>query len=854
MKRTFVPPSGPIDALIVGIGEQPGKTEIFGRPPRPFIGDAGKGLDECLQMTKINRNTIYLTNVIKDLDAPLSHYIYVDKKNHYTILPEGQQYIMELREEIQNLPNVNCVVAFGNIPLIALCSRIGINKWRGSVLESTLVPGLKVIPTFHPATIVRPKYQHLNKPLICEDLLRVKRESTFHHIQRTTRNLIVVKTYSEAIDILKHAHEVGLKGLTISIDIEVLNHEVDCFSVGWSPIDAACIHFTGSTGDYFNPDEELEIMKHLAYIIEDERVSKVGANFIFDTQFLFRKYGIEPNGPINCTQIAQKISYPDFPAGLDFVTSMYTDIPYYKADGKEWIKRGSGSWEEWWNYNAMDSIAPSEAFPKQIQTLKKQNNFEVYVEQSKLIKPLTYMGEKGIRVNVQGMIEFQKKEQEKLNELARQLNEEVGHDINYNSPDQVMNYFYKEQGLQPYKKKNNEGVYSDTSDVDALKRIARRKIEKVSKVAEIMLDIRSLTKRISTYLNVQKVDPDGRMRSSYKPVGTETGRPSSGTTIFGTGTNQQNWPHDLLQFFLADKGYMLYSIDLSQIENRIVAYTGNVLPQIEAFEQGKDLHKLTASWIVGKPYDEVSDVDGSSPIGDGRHSERYWGKKGNHATNYDVQFKTFALKNEMPEAEAKIILENIHRAYPQIRGGYHVMIQNMLLNENRTVTNLFGRHRLFLGPIVESYPNVTKYAVADTFREAYAHFAQSTCADKIIRQGVNFIYYNQDLFHELELLTEIHDSIVFQIPLTVPWLRHAEIILAIKQSLETPLEWKGRIIPTPADLSIGYDMFEDHQKEFKSKKVPNDKYELAKLIESVYWEMKPKMDEIYLVGENNGLP
>ena len=139
MKRTFVPPSGPIDALIVGIGEQPGKTEIFGRPPRPFIGDAGKGLDECLQMTKINRNTIYLTNVIKDLDAPLSHYIYVDEKNHYTILPEGQQYIMELREEIQSLPNVNCVVAFGNIPLIALCSRIGTNKWRGSVLESTLI-------------------------------------------------------------------------------------------------------------------------------------------------------------------------------------------------------------------------------------------------------------------------------------------------------------------------------------------------------------------------------------------------------------------------------------------------------------------------------------------------------------------------------------------------------------------------------------------------------------------------------------------------------------------------------------------------------------------------------------------
>jgi len=852
MKRTFVPPSGPSTALTAGVGEQPGKTEIFGHPPRPFIGDAGKGLDECLQMTKISRNSLYLTNVIKDLDAPLGHYIYVDEKNHYTIFGEGQQYIAELKDELQSMPNLNCVIAFGNVPLIALCNRIGINKWRGSVLESTLVPGLKVIPTFHPATIVRPKFQHINKQLICEDLLRVKRESTFHHIQRIPRAIIIVKSFNEAISYLKHAYEVGLKGLTISIDIEVLNHEVDCFSIGWSPTDACCIHFTGPGGDYYNPEEELEIMKYLGYILESERISKVGANFIFDTQFLFRKYGIEPKGPINCTQIAQKISFPDFPAGLDFVTSMYTDIPYYKADGKEWIKMGAGSWEEWWNYNALDSIVPSEAFPRQVQTLNKQHNFETYLEQAKLIKPLTYMGEKGIRINVQGMIEFQKTETAKLDELAIELRSEVGYDINYNSPPQLMNYFYKEQGLEPYKKKNNSGKYTDTIDVDALKRIFRRKIGKVSHVAEIMLDIRSLTKRISTYLNINKIDPDGRMRSSYKPAGTETGRPASGKTIFGTGTNQQNWPHDLLQFFLADEGYMLYSIDLSQIENRIVAYTGNVIPQIEAFEQGKDLHRLTASWIVGKPYDEVSDEDGSSPLGDGRQSERYWGKKGNHATNYDVQFKTFALKNEMGETEAKVILENIHRAYPQIRGGYHVMIQNMLLNENRTVTNLYGRTRLFLGPIVESYPNVTKYAVADTFREAYAHFAQSTCADKIIRQGVNYIYYNQDLFKDLEMLTEIHDSIVFQIPLSIPFLYHAEVILLIKQSLEQPLEWKGRTIPILADLAIGYNMYKKQQKEFKSKNIPNDKYKLAELIEGVYQTMKPKMDELYY-GGGNGL-
>jgi len=62
------------------------------------------------------------------------------------------------------------------------------------------------------------------------------------------------------------------------------------------------------------------------------------------------------------------------------------------------------------------------------------------------------------------------------------------------------------------------------------------------------------------------------------------------------------------------------------------------------------------------------------------------------------------------------------------------IIQNML-KSNRTVVNLFGRTRLFLGPIFPSY-STPKGACEDTYRQAYAHMAQSTCADKINEQGV----------------------------------------------------------------------------------------------------------------------
>lgn len=624
------------------------------------------------------------------------------------------------------------------------------------MIESTLVPGLKVIPTFHPATFIPPKFNFLNKPQIVEDLRHAKSEAEFKEIRRTERRVITKPSFDKSISYLSYCYEVGLSGQTIDLDIEVINREVDCVSFSWTPTESISIPFRDKSGDYFTVEQEYEIILAIARIIEEPKISKRGANFIFDTQFLFHKYGIRPRGELHCTQIAQKISFPDFPAGLAAVTTMWTDIPYYKEDGKQWIKMGMGTWEEWWTYNGLDSISTSAAHPNQIKELIKQENLETYDRQRKLIKPLIYMSERGICIDSQGMIDCKNSEQARLDSLAQDLYREVGYEINYNSPAQLMNYFYKDLNIKPYKKKNTQGKFVDTSDVDALKRISRRGIPG-SAAAQIMLDIRSASKRISTYLNIGKVDEDGRYRSSYKPVGAETGRLSSGETIFGTGGNQQNWPHDLLRFFIFDTGYIGYSFDLSQIENRIVAYVGGVIEQIRAFENGIDLHRLTASVILGKPYDQISSIDGSSTLGDGRQSERFWGKKGNHATNYDVGYKTFALKNEITEVESKFILEKIHRGYPQIRGGFHVTIQNML-KKNRMVTNLMGRNRLFLGPIIPSLPFVPLGVCQNTYREGYAQLPQSTTADKINEHGLEYVYYNQDTFRPVELLAQIHDS------------------------------------------------------------------------------------------------
>ena len=333
MKNTYVPPSGNTDATMAIVGEQPGFQEV--RVRKPFVGPAGQGLDECLVMAKIPRTSLYLTNVIKDLDKPLAAYINIDTRNKSSVSDEGWAYIKELGVELAKLPKLNIVVAAGNIALLALCSRTGITKWRGSVIESTLIPGLKVIPTFHPATFTPPKFNFLNKPQIVEDLRRAKREAEFKEIRRTERRVITKPSFDKSIAYLSYCYEVGISGQTIDIDIEVINREVDCIAFSWTPTESISIPFRDKNGDYFTVEQEYEIMLAIAKILQSPDIPKRGANFIFDTQFLFHKYGIRPRGELHCTQIAQKISFPDLPAGLAAVTTMWTDIPYYKEDGKQ---------------------------------------------------------------------------------------------------------------------------------------------------------------------------------------------------------------------------------------------------------------------------------------------------------------------------------------------------------------------------------------------------------------------------------------------------------------------------------------------------------------------------------------
>ena len=743
-----------------------------GRVGKAFSEKTDKQFSQMLVQAGISRSECRIVPVIREIPIKkdVSAYITISstgKKIKTT--PLFDQYERELYEELGSL-NTNLLVPLGDVPLYSLLRQKGIAKWRGSVLPS--VVGIKAIPTLAPEDFQfaggRTYTQYRTASIF--DFRRIERDRKFPELDHPIRYLQTAPSYIEAMDYLEKCRE----NKVIAFDIEIYNMEVSCISFAISPYDVMSIPFIQLNGtEYFTPDKEGEIWRKIASILEDPSITKIGQNLIFDNTFLFTKYGIVVKN-IEDTMIAQGIITPDLPKGLDFLTSIYTREPYYKGEGKERMKSDRTPDEVFWQYNCRDSAVCMEIFPIQKEKLIIQNNLKTYELHRDLIGPLSFIQGRGILVDSKMLIDASLDASDKIITLTEELNTLCKCTINPNSTKQIMGYFYISKGVPPYISRKT-GL--PTADETALMRLSR----KGHKEADILLQIRKLSKMKSTYLDV-KLDEDNRVRSSFNPVGTTSGRLSSRKTIFGTGMNTQNLTPELKRALIVDKGYVFYEIDLAQAENRVVAYIAPEYNMISAFESGIDIHIQTAALILSKPTSEIS-----------KEERNKIGKPSNHGLNYGESYSAFALINGIMEKEAKIIVERYHDVYPGIRMWHRNVINS--LSKNKTLSTPFGRSRLFLGRWGD-----------ELFKEAYSFIPQSVVAQVINERGLLYIYNNQDLFAPIELLNNVHDSIVFQIPVNIGWNRHIYMLDKIVSNLQAPIPHATGSFSIPTNIEMGLNM------------------------------------------------
>lgn len=237
-------------------------------------------------------------------------------------------YVPEIERLKSEILRSNCtlLVAMGNIALWGLTRQTGISKLRGTVLSSTLVPGLKVLPTFHPASVLRSWHQ---RPIVITDLMKAKREAEFIDIRRPARELWLEPSVE---DVLEFERRFFPPSTYLGVDVETWKGQITCMGFAPSKDVALCIPLLDRSkpeGHYYSEADELAVFRIARRWLENPSLQKIFQNGLYDCQYFYR-YGIRVMGFRADSMLAHHSLYSELEKSLGFLGSVYTDEAPWK--------------------------------------------------------------------------------------------------------------------------------------------------------------------------------------------------------------------------------------------------------------------------------------------------------------------------------------------------------------------------------------------------------------------------------------------------------------------------------------------------------------------------------------------
>jgi uracil-DNA glycosylase len=344
----IVPPSGPANARIMVVGEAPGADEEARGVP--FVGVSGMELDRMLHEAGIMRSECFVTNVARErpLGNDIAQFIAKTKKEGsgpgFTTLRDKQvkkpivDGFQALLKEV-NLVQPNIIIALGNTPMWALTGRWGVMKHRGSMLyASPPFPKVKVIPTLHPAYILR---DWGGRVLAVHDLKRAARYRNGEDYPIPSWSFTIrpdLETVIRRLQVL--ITQVGTEETWIDFDLETKSGHIDCAGISWSRTEALCIPFMSATNKegYWTLEEEAHIVWYLYKLLTHKNCLVRGQNLLYDCQYTYRHWHFIPNVKQD-TMISQHVMFAGLKKSLDFQASMYCDwYVQWKPDKAAWAE------------------------------------------------------------------------------------------------------------------------------------------------------------------------------------------------------------------------------------------------------------------------------------------------------------------------------------------------------------------------------------------------------------------------------------------------------------------------------------------------------------------------------------
>jgi DNA polymerase-1 len=491
-----------------------------------------------------------------------------------------------------------------------------------------------------------------------------------------------------------------------------------------------------------------EARRILGPLLADEQVAKLGQNLKYDLQVLAR-HGLPVRGLAGDSMVASFLLESRERHNLDDLSAKHLDlrpIPFEAVvgKGKGQLRFDQADFEKAVQYAAEDAdlaLRLCNALEPRLEDPALQRLYrEVDLP---LVEVLADLEATGVRLDLGVLAKLGEDMRARRASAEARAHELAGEPFNLNSPAQLGRILFDKLKLPVVKYTGKTKVPS--TDEETLQELADRQN---AEIAQVLLEHRQMAKLLGTYVEALPllVNPvTGRVHTKLHQAAVATGRLAS------SDPNLQNIPvrtedgRAIRGAFIPEEGWILLDADYSQIELRVVAALAGDPVLLGAFEAGEDIHRRTASEVMGVPMDQVS--------GDQRSAAK--------AVNFGLLYGqgAFALAASLgiSRKEAQAFIDRYFERMPKVASWIEGSKERAL--KEGLVRTHWGRIRRI--PELES-PN--KQLQSQGLREAVNTIVQGTAADLMRRAMVRLHRALQAEGLRAKLLLQVHDELLLEAP------------------------------------------------------------------------------------------
>jgi DNA polymerase-1 len=568
----------------------------------------------------------------------------------------------------------------------------------------------------------------------------------------TKENYALINTEAGLTDLVARLKKQKLIALdTETNSLDTITAKLVGISIAYEEGKAFYIALMGQGGETLSLET---VQRHLAPVLEDAKIAKVGHNIKFDFEVLAAN-GFAVNGVTFDTMIAAYLINPN-------ARSQRLDELAFTELGIEMTKIGEliGRGKDELTFDKVDlAEAALYAAEDADMTLRLYNHLHKDLDQggfnelmSKIEAPLTLvlarMEMAGVKVDTDLLAGLSMDFGSRIEKLKVGIFDIAGEEFNISSPAQLQKILYEKLDLrnqiefpQDIKKLPSGGFSTGAEQLERLRETGHPIIEKI-------LEYRELTKLKSTYIDaLPKLvsEKTGRIHTSFNQTIAATGRLSS------TNPNLQNIPIRtetgmlIRKAFIAEKGFQIMSADYSQIELRVIAHMSGDLEMSKAFREGIDVHTATAARVYGVKPEEVT------------KEMRRTAKVVNFGVVYGVSAHGLQRQSTLDYAQAKDFISKYFETHSGIRTYLDDVVK--VARERGFAETLFGRRR-YLPELTSS-----NFAVRGSAERMAANMPiQGTAADLMKLAMIEIDAELAGVSAKTRMILTVHDELVFEVP------------------------------------------------------------------------------------------